>query len=699
MRDFYIYILQVNAGLAVFYLLYRLLTVKDTFFEVRRFFLLSVLLLAFIHPLISLAEWLADQQPLQVMIADYTEYIVQVVALPELPIEKKEFFTTENILWMGWGAGCTVLLCRFLMQLGAIVRLRLISKVQYMNGVRIIVLKNHTAPFSFFGWIFIDPSCYEERELQEILIHEKTHVEQRHSWDVLMGEILCIFFWFNPAVWLIRREIRQNLEFLADKRVLASGYNRKDYQYHLLRLSNQSAAAQIINNFNVSQLKKRIMMMNQKKTSKMKLVKYALVLPVTGLLILAGNARTVAEVAQEVVGQVVFTEQDVPALGVPAADHWEVKGRVTNEQGEGIPRVTITTIQGQGESGKAITTDAQGYYSIKVSGNTKEFRFSYPGMTTWSGTVKKGTSDLNVVMKPEAATVTSVQTKSMTKVTSRAEDLALEEVVVTGVYTGKDEKKTVVGYSDVDERPQFLAEGKDVGKFITKNIKYPRYAAEHGIQGTVEVAFVIDKEGHVTGAEIVKGVDGTLDAEAIRVVESMPEWKPGKKSGEPVNVRLHMPISFNLMQETENGLEPLSVAGTKSVVISVRSSEMEADQVAVNVASSVATKAVERDTNVFYITTKSIDVPSQSVSFTVSSTAGEGQSSVSPALYQASLSQINLDKQIVILNDKLVEDVKELPQDLSKVVEIRLLRDETSVRKMNKKYGKNTDNILIIRSK
>ncbi|MCQ5178192.1 hypothetical protein NE693_16470, partial [Faecalibacterium prausnitzii] len=83
-----------------------------------------------------------------------------------------------------------------------------------------------------------------------------------------LGEILCIFFWFNPVVWLLRKEIRQNLEFLADEQVVNSGYNRKNYQYHLLRLSHQSTAVPIVNNFNVSQLKKRIIMMNKKKTSR-----------------------------------------------------------------------------------------------------------------------------------------------------------------------------------------------------------------------------------------------------------------------------------------------------------------------------------------------------------------------------------------------------------------------------------------------
>lgn len=698
MRDFYIYILQVNAGLAVFYLLYRTLTAKDTFFEVRRFFLLSVLFLAFTYPLVPLAEWLKDKQPLQAMIVDYSEFIVQAVTIPKAPsIEEKTLFTVENILSALWLAGSAFLLFRFLIQLGAVIRLWLSGEPQFIGDTRIIVLKNDTAPFSFFGWIFVDPCCYTEKELQGILIHEKTHVRQGHSWDTLAGEILCIFFWYNPGVWLIRREIRQNLEFLADRGVLDAGYDRKEYQYHLLRLSNQSVATQIINNFNVSQLKKRIMMMNQKKASKMRLVKYVIMLPVTGLLILASNVRTVAEVTQEIVGQVVSPERVVAGRVVPEADRWDIKGRVTDEQGERLPGVAVG-VQNQGKAWKIVTTDAEGNYGIQVSGDFKELCFSYPGMAMQRETVKKGTSDLNVVMKPGSATVTNVQIETAVKADSVAGALALDEVVVVALFTGEDKKKSTVVYSVVDEEPQFIGGEKEVGKFIAKNIKYPQYAAQHGIQGTVEVAFVIDREGNVTGAKVMKGVDGTLDAEAIRVVESMPRWEPGKKSGEPVNVQLRMPISFNLLHETENGTEPLPVEETQTVTVSVRSSGMvqEADREDVPM---FRTKTVKADTSVFYITTKGTNAPGHNVSFTVSSAEGESQSSVSPALYAAAVSQIDPDKQIVILNDKLIEDVKDLPQDLSGVAEIRLLRDETAVRKMNKKYGKNADNVLIIKSK
>lgn len=681
MENFYVYILQVNAGLAVFYLLYRILVVKDTFFEVRRIFLLAALLLAFTYPAVSLAEWLKDKQPLQAVIVDYTEFIVQVVALPSESATEKTVFTVENILLTIWIAGSLVLMFRFLVQLGAIIRLRILGKVQYVFDTRIIVLEKDKAPFSFFGWIFIDPCCYETKELQEILIHEKAHVRQGHSWDMLAGEILCIFFWFNPGAWLIRREIRQNLEFLADRGVLSSGCNRKDYQYHLLRLSNQSAAAQIINNFNVSQLKKRIMMMNKKRASRVGLIKYVVVLPVTGLLILAGNARTVAEVAQEVVGHVVSTEQEMPGTLVPPEDGWKVSGQVTNEKGENISGATVA-VSSDGKIVKTVSTNAKGEYFLSVPNGSKELCFSYPGMATQCKTVTKEVSTVNIVMKAGKATV------------DKDETLKLERIVVMGgVPENQKFERTI--YTVVEEMPQFPGGQKEAAQYVAKNIRYPRYAVEQRIQGTVDVDFVIGKDGYLSDIRVVKGVDGALDAEAVRVMYSMPKWIPGKKSGKPVDVRCSMPISFELVQRTEDGnFIPVEATKTK---ISVRSSgmEMEADRVDVNVSS--VTAVVKGDTNVYHVTQKGTNAPNQNVSFTVTSKENRS-SSISPMLYQGAISQVNLDDQIVILDGKLVEDVKELPQDLSKVEEILLLRKESAVRKMNKKYNRDANSVLVIKS-
>jgi len=145
----------------------------------------------------------------------------------------------------------------------------------------------------------MNPALHNEHETREILAHELTHVRQWHSFDVLVSELLTIAFWFNPATWLLKGEIRQNLEFLADNKVIESGFDSKAYQYHLLQLTYQTPEIKLANKFNVSPLKKRIIMMNQKKSAKASLLKYSLIVPLALALVVSSNAQTVINKAKK----------------------------------------------------------------------------------------------------------------------------------------------------------------------------------------------------------------------------------------------------------------------------------------------------------------------------------------------------------------------------------------------------------------
>jgi TonB family protein len=172
-----------------------------------------------------------------------------------------------------------------LFQIGTILyKLRRTTK-KVLFGQTVYESPGLKTPFSFFCWIVLDSSQYSKTDLQEILLHEATHAEQSHSLDTLLAELVCVFCWFNPFAWLLRTEIRMNLEFLADHSVLSSGCEVEHYQFHLLHLSYHKAVAKITNNFNVSLLKKRIFMMNKKQTSYRSIWKYALIFPALAMLL------------------------------------------------------------------------------------------------------------------------------------------------------------------------------------------------------------------------------------------------------------------------------------------------------------------------------------------------------------------------------------------------------------------------------
>jgi TonB family protein len=175
---------------------------------------------------------------------------------------------------------------RFIWQLITIFRIKHKSVPKRIGTQNVYHFPDERLPFSFFRWIFINTEVHSEEELKQILLHEQIHVQQWHSLDILLAESLCIFFWWNPIVWLMKKEIAINLEYLADSEILRKGVNSRDYQYPLLRLTYHETAVQIVNNFNVSQLKQRIMMMNKNKSPKRKLAKYLMILPLAVVLMM-----------------------------------------------------------------------------------------------------------------------------------------------------------------------------------------------------------------------------------------------------------------------------------------------------------------------------------------------------------------------------------------------------------------------------
>ena len=295
MNDALMYFLEVNIAIALFYLFYRLFFAGDTFWKTRRYYMLFSILLSFVYPFLSIENWLQKQEPVQKLIVDYA-------TLPEFTVtavRETSVFSLGNISMAIYGLVVLILLVRFILQLTSILRIRLHGTVKMVQNTQVIAIDKEVTPFSFFGSVFMNPELHNEHETKEILAHELTHVRQGHSFDVLVSELLTIILWLNPATWLLKREIRQNLEFLADNKVIESGFDSQTYQYHLLQLSYQTPEHKLGNKFNVSPLKKRIIMMNQKKSAKASLLKYSLIVPLALALVVSSNAQTIINKAKK----------------------------------------------------------------------------------------------------------------------------------------------------------------------------------------------------------------------------------------------------------------------------------------------------------------------------------------------------------------------------------------------------------------
>ncbi|WP_270653585.1 M56 family metallopeptidase [Phocaeicola plebeius] len=420
-----LYLLQVNVGLILFYALYKLVCTRDTFFRSRRFILIVSLVLPFILPFIDVREWLESRDRMIMLTHfDYSAVLPEIVVGSEAAETGNRVFVLSE--WIGYLylAGVLVLLVRLVIQAFSLYRLIVRMPEKEINGVRVKCLNAPSGPFSFFRWIFMNPAAVKEDEISEILTHEMAHVRQHHSVDVLLAEMVSICCWMNPFAWLLKREVRLNLEFLADRKVMEAGFATKSYQYHLLGLAYNHKYG-LSNNFNFSHLKQRIIMMNKKKSNGAGHIKYALfVLPAFALLV-AGN---------------------------------------------------ISCSQGASE-----------------------------------------------------------------KQDAKEETVAPDSVAAPTDGVAKDEVFMVA-----EQMPEFPGGMKELLKFLQNNLKYPENAMKNNVQGRVIVQFVVEKDGTLTEFKVARSVDPDLDAEALRVLQIMPKWKPGMQRGKIVRVKFTVPVSFKL---------------------------------------------------------------------------------------------------------------------------------------------------------
>jgi beta-lactamase regulating signal transducer with metallopeptidase domain len=281
-----IYILKLSISLAVVFLFYRLFLQRLTFYNCNRWYLLGYTLLAFFIPFIDISPVLEQNQLSGNSLIEWVPMISNSQVTEINPVNTQSLFTAWDMISFVMLTGMSIMLVRLLVQF--ISFRRMMRKAEFISGsdMKIFHVDENIIPFSFGNSIFINPRLHSETELQEIIRHEFVHVKQVHSIDIIWGELLCLLNWYNPCAWLLKRSIRQNLEFIADRKVLENGIAKKEYQYLLMKVMGNNQYS-IANQFNFSSLKKRIAMMNKLKSARLNLVKFLFILPVVGIILVS----------------------------------------------------------------------------------------------------------------------------------------------------------------------------------------------------------------------------------------------------------------------------------------------------------------------------------------------------------------------------------------------------------------------------
>ena len=302
-----IYLIKINVALMLLYGFYRLTVSRDTFFGLRRLTLWLIYAVVLMVPALNLEYWVRDTPTMVSMANVYADTFYPVVVVKA---QASGITWMDMLLGIYW-VGVAVLSLRLVWQLFSIIRLAVISRKQEVEGITVHLLRGEGSPFSFFRWVFMYPSTLEGKQLHEVMVHECTHVSGLHSLDTLFSELFSIACWFNPFAWLMKQEVRMNLEYLADESVLSDGNARKSYQYHLLGLAYRqpNESTKIANNFNLLPLKKRIKMMNKRRTSEIGKAKYLLFAPLAGALLMVSNIESVAREIGEQIPEVAEVQQ------------------------------------------------------------------------------------------------------------------------------------------------------------------------------------------------------------------------------------------------------------------------------------------------------------------------------------------------------------------------------------------------------
>ena len=496
------YIIQVSICWVFFYLVYHLFLRKETYFSINRWYLMSTLILSLFLPQLGelIRDWFFTTP------ADAGAIVYFIAEAPVLIDKAMRGAETAGINWLEAGlimvylTGIIFTGSKFIHGLHSIYKL-------YANGDKIrksqfVLIETQSVhlPFSFFHYVFLSKKLSLDHNLEKIIKHEISHVEAMHSLDIILMELIHIFFWFNPILILYKKAIKQSHEYYADAYVLQDD-SIKNYGQILLGHTSSGIEVALANQFFNSQIKKRIAMMYQKKSSRSALIKYLAAIPV--LIFMAfvfSNAKDAPEEIDTLLTEpsMVVTIQDtVPPPPPP-------KPPVPPKPPKAEPAPPPPPPPPPG---------APKAPPVPTAAPTPPLPPSQPAPPT----PQDDQEIFNVVEKMPRF--------------PGCEDLE-------GTEAEKDD-----------------CSKKKLMQFIGENLRYPEEAKKNGIEGTVIVQFLVNKDGTIGRINLLRDIGsgcGDVSKDVIEKMNSMSEkWTPGEQKGKKVNVLYTLPVQFKLDKKTD----------------------------------------------------------------------------------------------------------------------------------------------------
>ena len=555
---FFAYILKSSLCLVAFYLFYKVLLSRETFYRFNRFALLSIMALSAVLPLVQIT--LEHPSEVGQTIVSVEDWLVEGGSVEEAaPV-----LTWPQAFVLLYMVGVLFFVLRHVFSVGRLLQLlrygRRVDAGPYLSdaeGITLIAVDDKLSPFSWMRYIVVSEKDLHEN-VREILLHECAHIRHRHSWDLLVAEV-CIFLqWFNPAAWLLKQELQTIHEYEADSEVLRSGIDARQYQLLLIRKAVGTRLYSMANSLNHSNLKKRITMMMKRKSNPWARLKYAYVLPLAAIAVAAFARPEVQNASSEIsavkvndlVGNLVtnleekFTLPD-SNVQLPQDSIYEIVETMPVFPGgeAGMLKFLSDNIkypaeaQEAGIEGRVFTRFV--IYEDGTVDNVEILRSVHPLLDAEAGRVVKAMPK----WAPARHDGKAVKVRYSLPLVFRLQGVDTQASSTTSSYQDTPQGRI---YEVVEEPCRFPGGDVALLKYLSDNVKYPEEALKAGIQGRVTAMFVINEDGSVGDVEIVRSYHSSLNAEAIRVVKSMSKWTPARHDGMPVKVRYTVPIIFSL---------------------------------------------------------------------------------------------------------------------------------------------------------
>ena len=511
------HLLPIAATVAVLWGVYRLLFRNSNRLLFNRFFLLTSMLLALAMPLLGLLSGTELPQMATLKQNMFSGMMLSEVivtpdgqpVLPEVTVNTNATLSRFS-LWQVVGdiylLGVGVMMLLFLFKLGKLVALIIRSPKRKMSGCTAVFTGRDQGSFSFFRYAFFP----NENVDPDIMRHEMSHISHHHSWDILFAEVMMILQWFNPFIYLYKKELQSLHEYQADRDVVATGVDKKNYMMLILQQCTAVDFSGMSNNFSLILTKKRIKMITRNEKAKGLWWRLLATLPVLAILMIANTKVSAQE--QKAVDKPITVEM----------------GRFEIFDDDGSPLQLKDTV---------IYADDGSYVKFETSdGFQPETGEPCKKLTVTSYNADGTPCNNFFITETERRGDTSTYSIETFSISGSLFETLLD------VATSKED--TV--YQIAEEMPVFPGGEQAMMKFVAENINYPQEAKDKEIAGRVFVSFVVEKDGSVDEVKVMRGIGGGCDEEVVRVVKAMPKWKPGKQDGKPVRVNYMMPFNFKL---------------------------------------------------------------------------------------------------------------------------------------------------------